>query len=82
MDDEVNEEFHPLVLPDAPIVMPTGALLPVVREGTVGGIPAYEADQGRPCGCPGNEVCLHGTPALLMDLEPTTRDVYLGIPRG
>lgn len=43
MDDEVNEEFHPLVLPDVPIVMPAGAL-PVVRDGTVGGIPAYEAD--------------------------------------
>ncbi len=35
----------------------------------------------RPCGCPGNEICLHGTPAVLMGIEPTHRDEYLGISR-
>lgn len=81
MSDEEQNETHALVLPEVSIVMPTGAL-PVVREGTVGGIPAYEADPPkRPCGCQGNEVCLHGTPAILMLVEPTTRDEYLGIPR-
>lgn len=43
MSDEEQNETHALVLPEVSIVMPTGAL-PVVREGTVGGIPAYEAD--------------------------------------
>ena len=80
-DEAIDSDTHPLTLPDTPIVMPAGEL-PVVREGTVGGIPAYEADQPkRPCGCPGNDVCLHGTPAILIGLEPTTRDDYLGIPR-
>lgn len=40
------EELHPLILPDVPIVMPQGEL-PVVREGTIGGIPAYEPDEPR-----------------------------------
>lgn len=44
MDDEVTDETHPLVLLEVPIVMPVGAL-PIVREGTLGGIPAYEADE-------------------------------------
>ena len=42
MSDEPEDETHPLVLPDQPIVMPTE--LPVARDGTIGGIPAYEAD--------------------------------------
>ncbi len=78
--DDVEHETHPLLLPEVPIVMPSGEI-PIARDGTIGGIQAYEADRARPCGCPGNEVCLHGTPALLMGLEPTTRDDYLGIRR-
>ena len=41
--DDVDDETHPLVLPEVPIVMPDGEL-PVVREGTIGGMPAYEAE--------------------------------------
>ena len=41
--DDVDDEPQPLVLPDVPIVLPEGDL-PVVREGTLGGIPAYEAE--------------------------------------
>ena len=40
--DDVDDETHPLILTDVPIVMPSGDL-PVVREGTIAGIPAYEA---------------------------------------
>lgn len=43
MSEEPENETHALILPEVPIVMPSGEL-PVVRAGTVGGIPAYEAD--------------------------------------
>lgn len=68
------EELHPLILPDVPIVMPQGEL-PVAREGTIGGIPAYEADVLKSCGCPEGKVCLH-TP--LFDVSGCE---WLGIPR-
>ncbi len=42
--DDVENETHPLLLPDTPIVMPSGEI-PVARDGTIGGIPAYEADE-------------------------------------
>lgn len=42
-ETNVEEEIHPLILPDVPIVMPKGEL-PVERDGTIGGIPAYEGD--------------------------------------
>lgn len=59
--DDVDDETHPLILPDVPIVMPKGEL-PVVREGTIGGIPAYEAERPKKgCGC-SDEPCLHGIP--------------------
>ena len=41
--DDVDDETHPLILTEVPIVMPSRDL-PVVREGTIAGIPAYEAD--------------------------------------
>ena len=42
-DPKNSDEFHALVLSEVPLVMPNGEL-PVIREGTIGGIPAYEAD--------------------------------------
>ncbi len=41
-DDDAIDETHSLMLPEVPIVMPAGAL-PVVRDGTMSGVPAYEA---------------------------------------
>ena len=90
------DDTHALFLAPVEIQMPSGEL-PVARDGTMGGVPSYQADppkphhasstenpffgSERPCGCPGNEVCPHGTPALLMGLAPTTRDEYLGLSR-
>jgi len=38
-----SDETHDVTLPDVAIVIPDGPL-PVVREGTIGGIPAYESN--------------------------------------
>ena len=45
--DPPIDEMHALLLPDVEIVMPSGDT-PVVRDGTRGGIPAYEADLPKP----------------------------------
>lgn len=77
-ESKPDDETHPLFLPDVPLVMPKGEL-PVVREGTIGGIPAYKADPPkRSCGCPdAGHVCLH-TPIDDVDYSGFE---WLGISR-
>lgn len=43
-DEPADNDFHPLIAPVDTLVMPTGEL-PVVRDGTVGGVPSYEDDE-------------------------------------
>lgn len=43
-DEDVNET-HALFLADNPIQLPKDGILPVVREGTMGGTPAHQEEQ-------------------------------------
>lgn len=45
-DDEPSET-HALFLPENPIQLPKDGILPVVREGTMGGTPARREDESK-----------------------------------